>query len=47
MHILYLDDSGSERNPGEDYVVLGGIMGQFIDYPTSMLNIQNASAPLV
>jgi hypothetical protein len=25
MHILYLDDSGSERNPGEDYVVLGGI----------------------
>lgn len=25
MHLLYLDDSGEERNPGEQYIVLGGI----------------------
>ena len=25
MHLLYLDDSGSARNPEEEYFVLGGI----------------------
>jgi hypothetical protein len=25
MHLLYLDDAGSAKNPGEDYLVLGGI----------------------
>jgi hypothetical protein len=25
MHVLYLDDAGSAGNPGEDYLVLGGI----------------------
>jgi hypothetical protein len=25
MHLLYLDDSGSVKNPKEDYVILGGL----------------------
>lgn len=25
MHLLYLDDSGSVKNPSEEYVVLGGV----------------------
>lgn len=25
MHLLYVDDSGSVRNPGENYFVLGGV----------------------
>lgn len=25
MHLLYLDDSGSVKNPNEEYIVLGGI----------------------
>lgn len=25
MHLLYLDDAGSASNPGEAYLVLGGV----------------------
>ena len=25
MHLLYLDDAGSFKNPTEDYLVLGGV----------------------